>query len=107
MNQNQREAKRKGVREDSVGNLVRGRGAPDSYLTISRARAKATESMCGQASAQQREGVRHRQIGFSLLNPDGSMPGKLHIRWTSPFWLTKGFNGSYQLGTLAGELLSK
>ena len=37
----------------------------------------------------------------------GSMPGKLRFRWTGPFWVTKEFVGSYQLGTLAGELLSK
>ena len=37
----------------------------------------------------------------------GNMPGKLRFRWISPFWVTKEFVGSYQLGTLAGELLSK
>ena len=37
----------------------------------------------------------------------GNMPGKLQFRWTGPFWVTREFNGSYQLGTLAGELLSK
>ena len=37
----------------------------------------------------------------------GNMPGKLRFRWTGPFWITKEYNGSYQLGTLAGELLSK
>mgnify|MGYP000444513631 FL=1 len=35
------------------------------------------------------------------------MPGKLRFRWTGPFWITKEYNGSYQLGTLAGELLGK
>ena len=35
------------------------------------------------------------------------MPGKLRFQWTGPFWVTREFNGSYQLGTLAGELLSK
>ena len=37
----------------------------------------------------------------------GNMSGKLRFRWTSPFWITKEYNGSYQLGTLAGELLCK
>ena len=37
----------------------------------------------------------------------GNMPGKLRFRWTGPSWITKEYNGSYQLGTLAGELLSK
>ena len=35
------------------------------------------------------------------------MPRKLRFRWTGPFWITKEYNGSYQLGTLAGELLGK
>ena len=37
----------------------------------------------------------------------GIMSGKLRFWWTGPFWVTKEYNGSYQLGTLAGELLSK
>ena len=37
----------------------------------------------------------------------GNMPGKLRLRWTGPFWITKEYNGSYQLGTLAGEILGK
>ena len=37
----------------------------------------------------------------------GSMPGKLRFWWTGPFWVTREFNGSYQLGILAGEILSK
>ena len=32
----------------------------------------------------------------------GNMPGKLRFRWTGPFWIMKEFNGSYQLGMLAG-----
>ena len=35
------------------------------------------------------------------------MPVKLQFRWTGPFWITKDYNGSYKLGTLARELLSK
>ena len=49
-------------------------------------------------------------IGKPVLvfqNRMGNMPGKLRFRWTGPFWITREFNGSYQLGTLAGELLSK
>ena len=37
----------------------------------------------------------------------GSMPGKLRFGWIDPFCVTKEFNGSYQLGTLSGELLIK
>ena len=35
------------------------------------------------------------------------MPGKLRFQWTGPFWVTREFNGSYQIGALVGELLSK
>ena len=35
------------------------------------------------------------------------MLGKLRFQWTGPFWITKEYNGSYQLGTLAGEILGK
>ena len=35
------------------------------------------------------------------------MPGKLRFRWTGPFWITKEYNGSYQLGTLSGEVIGK
>ena len=37
----------------------------------------------------------------------GNMPGKLRFRWTGPFWITKEYNGSYQLGTLSGEVIGK
>ena len=37
----------------------------------------------------------------------GNMPGMLQFWWTEPFWITKAFNGSYQLGTLTGEILNK
>ena len=37
----------------------------------------------------------------------GNMPEKLRFRWTGPFWITKEYNGSYQLGTLAGEVIGK
>jgi hypothetical protein len=37
----------------------------------------------------------------------GNMPGKLRFRWTGPFWITKEYNGSYQLGTLSGDVIGK
>ena len=37
----------------------------------------------------------------------GNMPGKLRFPWTGPFWITKDYNGSYQLGTLAREIVGK
>ena len=35
------------------------------------------------------------------------MSGKLRFRWTGPYWIMPEFNGSYQLGTLAGKVLDK
>ena len=35
----------------------------------------------------------------------GKMPGKLHFRWTGPYWIIALENGTFTLGTLAGEIL--
>ena len=35
----------------------------------------------------------------------GQMPGKLRFRWTGPYWIVGAENGTFQLGTLAGEVL--
>ena len=35
----------------------------------------------------------------------GQMPGKLIFRWTGPYWIVGAKNGTFQLGTLAGEVL--
>ena len=35
------------------------------------------------------------------------MPGKQRFWWTGPFWITREFKVSYQLGTLAREVLKK
>ena len=37
----------------------------------------------------------------------GAMPGKLWYRWTGPIWIVNNKNGTYQVGTLAGEILPK
>ena len=37
----------------------------------------------------------------------GLMPGKLRFRWTRPFWIVGSKNGTYQVGTLLGEILTK
>ena len=33
------------------------------------------------------------------------MSGKLRFRWTGPYWIVGVENGTFQLGTLAGEIL--
>ena len=35
----------------------------------------------------------------------GQMPGKLRFRWTGPYWIVGAENDTFQLGTLAGEVL--
>ena len=37
----------------------------------------------------------------------GLMPGKLRYRWTGPVWIINSKNGTYQLGSLTGEVLPK
>ena len=37
----------------------------------------------------------------------GLMPGKLRFRWTGPYWIIDSKNGTYQVGTLAGEKVPK
>jgi hypothetical protein len=32
------------------------------------------------------------------------MPGKLRLRWTRPYWIVNEETGTYQLGTLSGEV---
>jgi hypothetical protein len=47
-------------------------------------------------------------IGKAVLlfqSRSGLMPGKLRLRWTGPYWIVKADNGTYQLGTLSGEVL--
>ena len=35
----------------------------------------------------------------------GHMPGKLRFRWTGPYWIIRVEQGTFQLGTLAGEVV--
>ena len=37
----------------------------------------------------------------------GAMPGKLRYRWAGPVWIVNSKNGTYQLGALSSEILSK
>ena len=35
----------------------------------------------------------------------GSMPGKLRFRWVGPYWIIDNGNDTYQIGTLAREVI--
>ena len=37
----------------------------------------------------------------------GAMPGKLRFRWIGPVSIVNSKNGTYQVGTLSGEILPK
>ena len=37
----------------------------------------------------------------------GSMPGKTSISMDRPFWIVDNNNGTYQVGTLLGEIMPK
>ena len=57
-----------------------------------------------------RDNEKDFDIGKSVLvfqTQMGSMPRKLRFKWTGPFWITREFKGSYQLGMLVGEVLDK
>ena len=57
-----------------------------------------------------RQTEKHFAIGKPVLvfqTKMGLMPGKLRFRWTGPYWIVDNKNGTYQVGTLAGEKLSR
>jgi hypothetical protein len=35
------------------------------------------------------------------------MLGKLGLRWMGPYWILNEENGTYQLGTLSGEVVTQ
>ena len=45
-----------------------------------------------------------RALVFSTRS--GLMSGKLKLRWLGPFWITNTHAGTFQLGTLDGQILS-
>jgi hypothetical protein len=47
-------------------------------------------------------------IGKAVLlfqSRSGLMPSKLQLCWTGPYWILHEENGTYQLGTLSGEVV--
>ena len=42
-----------------------------------------------------------------FLTKMGSIPRKLRFRRTGPFWIVDSKNGTYQVGTLLGEIMPK
>jgi hypothetical protein len=51
------------------------------------------------------ERLRIGKVVLLFQSRSGLMPGKLQLRWTGPYWIVKADNGTYQLGTLFGEVL--
>ena len=59
---------------------------------------------------QRRQTEKQFAIGKPVLvfqTKMGLMPGKLRFRCTGPYWIVDNKNGTYQVGTLAGEKLPK
>jgi hypothetical protein len=49
-------------------------------------------------------------IGKAVLlfqSRSGLMPRKLRLRWTGPYWILNEAKGTYQLGTLSGEVVTQ
>ena len=74
----------------------------------------AIEQKQGQTKAfvdrQQQEKENMFEVSKSVLvfqTKMGLMPGKLRFRWTGPFWIVNSKNGTYQVGTLASEIMPK
>ena len=78
------------------------------------------QAMCKLEQKQRRTKAflnRHRQMKEKMFEVSklvllfqtkmGSMLGKLRFRWTGPFWIVGSKNGTYQVGTLAREIMPK
>ena len=73
------------------------------------AQLKHRQRQCKAFVDQHRKGT---EKSFALEKPVlvfqtrlGSIPGKLRFRWTDPFWIIDEFNDTFQLGTLADDIV--
>jgi hypothetical protein len=87
----------------------------EQLLRLEEDRIRSIEAMEHEQRLRKAFVDRHRKrneerfgIGKAVLlfqSRSGLMPGKLRLRWTGPYWIVKSNNGTYQLGTLSGEVL--
>jgi hypothetical protein len=87
----------------------------EQLLRLEEDRIRSMEAMEHEQQLQKAFVDRYRKrneerfrIGKTVLlfqSRSGLMPGKLRLRWTGPYWIVKADNGTYQLGTLSGEVL--
>jgi hypothetical protein len=47
-----------------------------------------------------------RKVVLLFQSRSDLIPGKLRLGWTGPYWIVNEESGTYQLGTLSGEVLS-
>jgi hypothetical protein len=87
----------------------------EQLLRLEEDRIRSMEALEHEQRLRKAFVDRHRKrneerfgIGKAVLlfqSRSGLMPGKLRLRWTGPYWIVKTDNGTYQLGTLSGEVL--
>jgi hypothetical protein len=87
----------------------------EELLRLEEDRIRSMEALKHEQRLRKAFVDRHRKkneerfgIGKAVLlfqSRSGSMAGKLRLRWTGPYWIVKADNGTYQLGTLSGEVL--
>ena len=47
------------------------------------------------------------KTGIGIPNKDGYNAREPQFRWTCPFWIINSLNGTYQVGSLLGEVIPK
>jgi hypothetical protein len=87
----------------------------EQLLRLEEDRIRSMEALEHEQRLRKAFVDRHRKrneerfgIGKAVLlfqSRSGLMPGKLRLRWTGPYWIMKADNGTYQLGTVSGEVL--
>ena len=98
------EKQSEGIQLAALCGLEEHRLASIMHLELEQRRRKAFVDR-HQKGNEKRFGIGKPVLVFQTRM--GKMPGKLRFRWTEPYWITREFNGSYQLGTLVGEVVGK
>jgi hypothetical protein len=89
----------------------------EELLKLEEDRIRSMEALEHEQRLRKAFVDRHRKrneqkfgVGKAVLlfqSRSGLMPGKLRLRWTGPYWIIHEENGTYQLGTLSGEVVTQ
>jgi hypothetical protein len=87
----------------------------EQLLRLEEERVRSMEALEHEQRLQKAFVDRHRKRneerfgkGKSVLlfqSRSNLMPEKLRLRWTGPYWIVNEDSGTYELGTLSGEVL--